>query len=655
ELAYRSKYLAGGYNNQPEKTLEVFVEDPPGSGQCVYKSGDLGRRLPDGRLEYLGRRDFQVKIRGYRIELSEIEAQLQKYDLVKEAVVVNKENAKNNRYLCAYVVSDEKLEISVLRKSLAKELPEYMVPSYIVQIEKIPLTPNGKIDREALPEPAANINTGTEYQAPTNRAEEVLAGIWQEVLDVERVGINDDFFELGGNSLSAIKMIAKSGEYGLSISLSQVFKYRTIAELFSNIDSKSIGLADAQNGKDLGFSDDCNNYKDKPGYRKHNRDFEVNVQYPYYYPCILGVVMEKIKYEHDFKIDASFLPVAQGINLIGYIHFDEYPDRIQYMDNFYSSVLGDAAFDFNSLVELKLKWFEHFEDGVEYCTEHLANNELVIVGGTTYYLKYSHDYLIGEEEWARRINSNEQNLIRSDPEEMGLAHTFLLVDITEKGYIVYDTSFNYFGEISKDDFKKAFAGLKYMECLNGSKAQKTNLPHQIFEVEVKSSELDIKKIGLEILRQCIYGYTTDKREHTNMYLPGGIPTPVTISIGVEALIEIAYMLEGVKQKNECERRFADLKVFLGGIFGQWKARYALFLDFLRDLSKYHHLPDGILEGFEEVVQAYSTLDMQAGLLEKDSIVQFVEIAIEQLYTTCERQKMLFSALDKSINKFCSDS
>ena len=171
----------------------------------MYKTGDLGRMLPDSNMEFLGRMDHQVKIRGYRVELGEIENKLLKHPAVKEAVVVDKTDSDGNKYLCAYMVWHEEQTVAEMREYLAKELPDYMIPAYFVGIDQIPLTANGKIDRKSLPDPGGSINTGVEYVPPRNEIESKLVKIWQEVLEIEKIGVNDNFFDLGGNSLSLIR------------------------------------------------------------------------------------------------------------------------------------------------------------------------------------------------------------------------------------------------------------------------------------------------------------------------------------------------------------------------------------------------------------------------------------------------------------------
>jgi amino acid adenylation domain-containing protein len=236
-----------GYWKNSEKTAAVFIPNPYNDGengdyQVLYKTGDLGYLRPDGNFECLGRLDFQVKIRGNRIELEEIENQLLSCEGIKEAVVIVRavskashpgENANN--YLCAYIVSNHEIVVSELKEYLARQLPDYMVPSYIIPMEKFPLTANGKIDRHAFPEPAyENYGTEREYIAPTNEIEARLAEIWSELLAVKAdvISIDANFFELGGHSLKVPTMVSNiRSEFDISIPLVEVFKTPTIRAL----------------------------------------------------------------------------------------------------------------------------------------------------------------------------------------------------------------------------------------------------------------------------------------------------------------------------------------------------------------------------------------------------------------------------------------
>jgi len=218
--------LARGYLQRPELTSERFIQTPWGGR--VYRTGDMARYQWDGNIEFIGRADHQVKIRGFRIELGEVEAQLRQHPGVREAVVVAREDGGEKR-LVGYVAGEA--GVNDLKEHLKKRLPEYMVPSAIVVLKDLPLTPNGKVDRKALPAPEP-VTVATDFAAPQTDLEHLLAGIWTEVLGVQRVGIHDNFFELGGHSLMVTKLISRVRD-GIQVELpmASVFESPTIAEL----------------------------------------------------------------------------------------------------------------------------------------------------------------------------------------------------------------------------------------------------------------------------------------------------------------------------------------------------------------------------------------------------------------------------------------
>ncbi|MBA3755717.1 MAG: amino acid adenylation domain-containing protein, partial [Nitrosomonas sp.] len=224
ELCIGGELLARGYLNRPELTAERFIADPFNEkGGRLYRTGDLARWRADGQIEYLGRLDHQVKVRGFRIELGEIETQLLVQPEVRETVVIAKEGLSGTR-LIAYVSlhAGSTADITVLRGSIAKVLPDYMIPSAIVVLESLPLNANGKVDRKRLPEPEF---TGTsEYEAPKGEVEELLAGIWGEVLGISQIGRNDNFFELGGDSILSLQIVTKARRAGWKITPRQLFE-----------------------------------------------------------------------------------------------------------------------------------------------------------------------------------------------------------------------------------------------------------------------------------------------------------------------------------------------------------------------------------------------------------------------------------------------
>jgi tyrocidine synthetase-3 len=233
--------LARGYLNNPELTAEKFIKYRSyrtNRTYINYKTGDLARWLDSGNIEFLGRIDLQVKIRGFRIELGEIESRLSKYPGIKEALVLVQEEVSGDKYLCGYVVSDREYKISELREFLSKELPDYMIPSHWMQLEKIPLTPNGKVDRNALAKP--ELKTGEGYTAPRNEIEKKLAELWAEILGHASIGIDDNFFQLGGHSLKAAILAAKIHKvFDVIVPLAEIFKTPRIDELAKYIKDKS--------------------------------------------------------------------------------------------------------------------------------------------------------------------------------------------------------------------------------------------------------------------------------------------------------------------------------------------------------------------------------------------------------------------------------
>ncbi|WP_163973487.1 non-ribosomal peptide synthetase, partial [Myxococcus sp. CA018] len=240
ELYVGGDGLAVGYVGRPELTAERFVPNPYGDGERLYRTGDVVRWLRNGTLEFLGRADTQVKVRGYRIELGEVEAALAQHGGVNEAVVVAREDGNEGKRLVAYVTArtGTSLESSALRSHMKQRLPEYMVPSAYVVLESLPLTPNGKVDRKALPAPVAMLGTpGSDYVAPRTPTEELLAGIFSQVLGVERVGSKDNFFELGGHSLLATQMVSRiRSTFRIELPLRELFEAPTLSILSERVD-----------------------------------------------------------------------------------------------------------------------------------------------------------------------------------------------------------------------------------------------------------------------------------------------------------------------------------------------------------------------------------------------------------------------------------
>jgi amino acid adenylation domain-containing protein len=232
EIYIRTPFRTHGYFHQPELTQQVFIPNPFSKDphDIVYKTGDLGRVMPDGNFEFLGRRDMQVKIRGTRIELGEIDKLLRSHEAVTDLVVIDREDASGNKYLCAYVVLGHPVETGEFRDYLSDRLPAEMVPSAFVLLDKLPRTISGKIDRKALPAPGLmRAELEKSFVPPRTPIEGTLVDIWVEVLGIDRVGINDSFFEMGGHSLLVFQVISRVREaFGVDLPLRSLFEAPTI-------------------------------------------------------------------------------------------------------------------------------------------------------------------------------------------------------------------------------------------------------------------------------------------------------------------------------------------------------------------------------------------------------------------------------------------
>ncbi|MBL8149018.1 MAG: amino acid adenylation domain-containing protein, partial [Blastocatellia bacterium] len=234
--------LARGYNNQPVQTAEKFVPNPFSKkpGDRLYRTGDIARFLPDGKIDFWGRADNQVKVRGFRIELAEIETTLVKHQAIKDAIVTVR-TVETGKQLVAYIKSSESLAITELRSFLSTYLPDYMIPSSFVVLESFPLTLNGKVDRNALPLPEDMcLSVNADYKEATTEEEKVLVTAWREVLGVAQVGIDDNFFELGGDSIRVIQVLTKVEGEGFSFSLEDFFDTQTVRALAPKLERKLV-------------------------------------------------------------------------------------------------------------------------------------------------------------------------------------------------------------------------------------------------------------------------------------------------------------------------------------------------------------------------------------------------------------------------------
>jgi acyl-coenzyme A synthetase/AMP-(fatty) acid ligase len=257
EICIGGASLARGYLSQQELTGEKFIANPFKENQRLYKTGDLGRWLPNGNIEFIGRKDFQFKINGHRIEPGEIEAVLLNHNDIESAVVISRQNSYSESELIAYITSPQTPNTSEIREYLNKVLPHYMLPNYFIQLESLPLDQNGKIDRKKLPDPKAlRINTGS-FIAPGNDTEEKLTQIWKDVLSIERLSVTDNFFDLGGNSVKIVRMVGVMNKvFAKKTAIVTAFKFPNIRELSNYLLSENEKNIQVESEEDLSMSVD---------------------------------------------------------------------------------------------------------------------------------------------------------------------------------------------------------------------------------------------------------------------------------------------------------------------------------------------------------------------------------------------------------------
>ncbi|SEC23103.1 amino acid adenylation domain-containing protein [Tenacibaculum sp. MAR_2009_124] len=247
ELCVGGIGVARGYLNRDELTKEKFIDSPFKNGDRIYKTGDLAKWLPDGNIEFSGRKDDQVKIRGYRIEIGEIENVLSEISEIQSSCVLAKEDSIGNKRLVGYILPTEEYTKETVQEKLAARLPDYMIPSIWVTLDEMPLTNSGKIAKKLLPAPDGSLLSTVEYIAPRNEMEEQLATIWQELLGIEKVGIYDNFFELGGHSLLATRLVSMiRRELEVEIAIQNIFKFTTIDEIACYLEHKEHSLEDKE-------------------------------------------------------------------------------------------------------------------------------------------------------------------------------------------------------------------------------------------------------------------------------------------------------------------------------------------------------------------------------------------------------------------------
>ncbi|WP_051412136.1 non-ribosomal peptide synthetase [Halonatronum saccharophilum] len=619
--------LARGYLNKATLTQEKFIESTFKTGERIYKTGDQGRILKDGSLEFKGRLDHQVKIRGFRIELGEIEKNLLEHKSIKEAVVTDIKQDKQEKYLCGYIVTKKSLNIEEIRRYLTKKLPDYMIPQYFVFLDKIPVTNNGKLKRKKLPKPDTKAVLTTNYVSPRNSVEKKLVEIWQDILGVEEIGIEDDFFVLGGTSLKAIKILVQANKYQIPISVKDILENKTVKNIIDKIPQGKLEILKSKAEVAATALKERDN-------RVYNKKFKPDSYYEPYYGCIAGALLEKLKYENDLSIKKHFVPIGLKNAILNYGFVN---DSTLANELIYRELPSEKIMELGSILDyLDIRMdkvsFSSLEEGLKYCEQELSKDKLVLALGATYYLNYTPDYKLDEEEFAKNFNvfGNDEIAIFQDNEIHN--HAFLVVDNIDNQYLVYDVTYDYFGAISASDFKKSFSGNKEINFIDKYFPHKKDIPYQIINVDTTNlKKYKMEDIGRYILQQHIDLYLSAKEKEVQ-----GPTNKFSFYFGLRVFKEIANKID---KCINYEKNYDQIKTLLLSALNSWHFKYDYIVKFLLDYSEYQQIPKDIIDNLIQCQKKFEILQPNNKVTK-----EYLSKVNKELLNIYNEQKELFKEL-----------
>jgi amino acid adenylation domain-containing protein len=578
ELVLAGRGIARGYLNRVDMTNERFVPNHLNGHERMYRSGDRGRLEDCGNIRFIGRQDHQVKIRGFRIEAGEIERCLLEFDGVAEAAVTVKERENQEKYLCGYfVVATDVVGQEELREYLADRLPEYMIPAHLLRLDAMPLTPGGKVDRNNLPEPDDVLGQET-IVPPADEVEEKLANVWAEVLqlDAASLSVEANFFELGGHSLRAMTLIGEMEKvFEVSVPLAKVFNAPTVRQLALYLKGE-IG--------------------NQPMERYYNADFTPDYQYPIYFDCFLGCIIEKLRHEENYQLERHFALLSKGGGINGYVNSETSTFEYVFLLPF-GTIFGMTGIMETLGITYNVKTFASLEEQLRMCREQLEEGRLVFVSGSTYFLHYTPDYKQDKEEFLRLIANRPLHTM----------HSFLLVDVVDNDYLIYDPNFDFFGLVPGEEFHHCLEGLPAIDFLRGHSFLEGFESFQMIDVDFsKLQKPTIEEYGRDILQSHIDIFTGTKIvEHTE---EGKL---YRVYAGLNALRTIVHDL---RHTLDVPGNKEKLEVFLNGIFWDLFSSLTMTREFFNAFV--FHFPyvglqdSALLESFDSAIARMKELGEQ---------------------------------------------
>jgi hypothetical protein len=482
-------------------------------------------------------------------------------------------------------------------------------------------SPNKK---EAAPTGKPRPDLLTPYQEPRTDIETALAGIWQALFGFEKIGTRDDFFELGGDSFKAIQVIEKANRLNINISLTDIMNSRTIEKIAQSaffINDKNI-LADKEKQSEEDFQNK----------RKYNKDLNITYQYPHYFYCYLACSIEKLQYESNMQLERNFLLLAEGRGLFGYFENKKISLKHQFLFPF-GKLAGMKGISEILNTSPRMKNFDSFEKMYKYLEMNLSANRLVFVGGSTYFLNYTPDYLQNSNVFFDYLESRPFHTI----------HNFLLIDILDNGYLIFDPNFDYYGRVPTEDFYNCMKGVMGIEFLQGHPFQKKFLPYQVIEFDTREMrEIDHQQLGIDVLKEHIKKFTAGKR------IPHWLDNQAfNAHIGLDALKQAALHLKTMKKSPGIDPGIHPFIVhFLIDISSSlWALK-----DFLSTFIQYHPETklDQIIENLGPVA---GFVDESKEEIEKSDDMSFaVNRAISLLDCVYQNQTDSIAVLKKIVKK-----
>ncbi|MFD2670169.1 amino acid adenylation domain-containing protein [Marinicrinis sediminis] len=632
ELCISGDGLARGYVGQPDLTAERFVIHPFQEGQRLYRTGDRARWLASGELEHMGRMDDQVKLRGYRIELGEIQSKLMQHKALKWVHVMARKDAAGELYLCAYYVREPDGAVVTnreLRNAASEVLPSYMVPSAFVEIASIPITVNGKVDRRALPEPDRTESRA--YIAPQTPMEEKLADIWREVLGVARVGREDHFFELGGDSLKVVRTVSLATEQEMDLAYRDLVQHPTFASL------------SAYKGWDQMLSEEELEEQRLREARRYNLTFQPSEDLPYYFPCYLGALRQKLNYETNSTIPYSYLPIIEGTGLLGYAFpAGESDQRMKFVNYPYGELLGMKKIHEFFRMRAQMLTFETVEEEIAYCRDMLQAGKVPALFSTTYFLKYTQDYKSDPDKWLAYLDAMDEKRKDSGDHSETTGHIYLLVDEREKDMMVYDSNFNYFGGIDKEDFKLSMIGLPAISFVAGHPALHYTPSMTVLDIGWEDFQtFSNAELGLDLLRSYKQMYV--ESAHLKQKL-GELDCEVSLGLGA-----ILSFKDTISMFRHEPAHHATLVRHMEIMANDWKYKFHFLSDFFHHVAQ--EVPtlalDRLRTATDEAIERMTVMRdaLQSAADTRLLLEKYGDQWIEQLQHSYDRLTEAFTELD----------